>query len=146
MLSLTPTTSTWKYQHVWQCRAYIGWKSVQGWKFMSCSDCQELGQQASWLLIGYMRVNNHQSESQVSKLTELLTMTTTYKCLSQGEEEMKFQCPCRGCEQQYDTWLALVDHTLLHGHPTRPTLFDSGKLVHNSLSGPSQWKKGPSKS
>ena len=25
---------------------------VQGWKFMSCSHCQELGQQASWLLIG----------------------------------------------------------------------------------------------
>ena len=24
----------------------------QGWKFMSCSQCQELGQQASWPLIG----------------------------------------------------------------------------------------------
>ena len=28
-----------------------------GWKFMSCSHCQELGQQASWLLIGCTRVN-----------------------------------------------------------------------------------------
>ena len=34
----------------------------QGWKFMSCSQCQDLGQQASWLLIGYTRVNN-QSEA-----------------------------------------------------------------------------------
>ena len=31
---------------------------VQGWKFMSCSHCQELCQQASWLLIGCTRVNN----------------------------------------------------------------------------------------
>ena len=34
----------------------------QGWKFMSCRHCQELGQQASWPLIGYTRVNN-QSEA-----------------------------------------------------------------------------------
>ena len=34
----------------------------QGWKFISCSHCQELGQQASWLLIGCTRVNN-QSEA-----------------------------------------------------------------------------------
>ena len=27
-------------------------------KFMTCSHCQELGQQASWLLIGCTRVNN----------------------------------------------------------------------------------------
>ena len=30
----------------------------QGWKFMSCSHCQGLGQQTSWLLIGCTRVNN----------------------------------------------------------------------------------------
>ena len=36
----------------------------QGWKFMSCSHCQELGQQASWLLTGYTRVNN-QSEAKI---------------------------------------------------------------------------------
>ena len=30
----------------------------QGWEFMSCSHCQELGQLASWLLISYTRVNN----------------------------------------------------------------------------------------
>ena len=30
----------------------------QGWKLMSCSHCQELCQQASWLLIGCTRVNN----------------------------------------------------------------------------------------
>ena len=35
---------------------------AQGWKFMSCSQCQELCQQVSWLLIGCTRVNN-QSES-----------------------------------------------------------------------------------
>ena len=34
----------------------------QGWKFMSRSHCQKLCQWASWLLIGYTRVNN-QSES-----------------------------------------------------------------------------------
>ena len=50
----------------------------------------------------------------------------------QSPEEMKFQCPCRGCERQYDTWLALVDHTLLHGHPTLPTLFDSGTVPHQT--------------
>ena len=31
---------------------------LQGRKFMSCSHFQELCQQASWLLIGYTRVNN----------------------------------------------------------------------------------------
>ena len=31
-------------------------------KFMSCSHCQELCQQESWLLIGWTRVNN-QSEA-----------------------------------------------------------------------------------
>ena len=30
----------------------------QGWKLMSCTHCQELGQQASWLLNGCTRVNN----------------------------------------------------------------------------------------
>ena len=34
---------------------------TQGWKCMSCSHCQEFCQQASWLLIGYTRVNS-QSE------------------------------------------------------------------------------------
>ena len=34
----------------------------QGWKLISCSHCQELCQQASWLLIGCTRVNN-QSEA-----------------------------------------------------------------------------------
>ena len=32
------------------------------WKLVSCSHCQELCQQASWLLIGFKRVNN-QSEA-----------------------------------------------------------------------------------
>ena len=36
--------------------------TFQGWKFMSCSRCQELGQQASWLLIGCTRGDN-QSEA-----------------------------------------------------------------------------------
>ena len=34
----------------------------QGWKLLSCSHCQELCQQARWLLIGYTKVNN-QSEA-----------------------------------------------------------------------------------
>ena len=38
----------------------------QGRKFMSCSDCQELGQQVSWLLIGYTRVNNQSETRSVS--------------------------------------------------------------------------------
>ena len=32
---------------------------LQGWKFTSFSHSLELGQQASWLLISYTRVNNH---------------------------------------------------------------------------------------
>ena len=41
----------------------VGQRGQKGleWKFVSCSHCQELGQQAGWLLIGYTRVNN-QSE------------------------------------------------------------------------------------
>ena len=38
---------------------------------MNCSHCQELCQQARWLLIGCTRV--------ISKFTQLLTMTTTHK-------------------------------------------------------------------
>ena len=34
-------------------------RAEQGWKFMSCCHCQELGQQAIWLLIGCTRLNNH---------------------------------------------------------------------------------------
>ena len=37
----------------------------QGRKLMSCSHCQELRQQASWLLIGYTRGNN-QSEARTA--------------------------------------------------------------------------------
>ena len=37
---------------------------AQGWKLMCCSHCQELCQQASWLLIGLTRVDNDiQSEA-----------------------------------------------------------------------------------
>jgi hypothetical protein len=35
-------------------------------------------------------------------------------------EEMKFQCPCTGCINQYDTWLELVEHTGEHGTPVLP--------------------------
>ena len=41
----------------------------QGWKFMNCSHCQELCQQASWLLIGCTRVN-HQSEARSANLPD----------------------------------------------------------------------------
>ena len=47
---------------------------AQGWKFMSCSHCQDLCQQVSWILIGYTSGNN-QFRSQVKKLTQFLTMT-----------------------------------------------------------------------
>ena len=57
---------------------------AQGWKFMSCNHCQELGQQAGWLLIDCTRVKTT-IRSQVSKLTHLLTMTTIH---------LKFH-PCR---------------------------------------------------
>ena len=39
-----------------------------GWKFMSCSHCQELCQQASWLLIGSTRVINQSEEARSSSL------------------------------------------------------------------------------
>ena len=40
----------------------VGRFEDQGWKFMGCSHCQELCQQASWLLIGCTKVND-QSEA-----------------------------------------------------------------------------------
>ena len=40
--------------------------TIQGWKFMNCIHCQELGQQASWLLIGCTRVNNQSRARSVS--------------------------------------------------------------------------------
>ena len=39
---------------------------LQGRKFMSCSHCQELCQQASWLLIGCMHKIDQPIRSQVS--------------------------------------------------------------------------------
>ena len=39
---------------------------LQGWKLMSCSHCREFCQQASWLLIGYTRVNNHSEAKSAS--------------------------------------------------------------------------------
>ena len=41
--------------------AQLRFAAEQGWKFMSCSHCQELCQQASWLVIGCARVNNQSS-------------------------------------------------------------------------------------
>ena len=41
---------------------HAGGGGGQGWKLMSRSHCQELGQQARWLLIGCSRVNK-QSEA-----------------------------------------------------------------------------------
>ena len=35
----------------------------QGRKLMSCSHCQEMGQQASWLLIGYTRMKNQSEDN-----------------------------------------------------------------------------------
>ena len=47
---------------------------LQGWKFMSCSYCQELGQRVCWLLIGYT-IENNQSDA---RLAQLWTMTKTH--------------------------------------------------------------------
>ena len=44
----------------------------QGRKFMSCSHCQELGQQAIWLLPDWLSVLQP-IRSQVSKFTRILT-------------------------------------------------------------------------
>ena len=43
------------YGHRQSARVSVPWPN-QGWKLMSCSHCQEMDQQASWLLIGYTRV------------------------------------------------------------------------------------------
>ena len=44
--------------------------NAPGWKFMTCTHCQELRQQPNWLLIGCTRVTNQMPGS---KLTQLLT-------------------------------------------------------------------------
>ena len=41
----------------------------KGWKFLGCSHCQALCQQASWLLIGCIRVNNHLEARAASCMT-----------------------------------------------------------------------------
>ena len=39
---------------------------TKGWQLLSCSHCQELGQYASWLLIGYTRGNNQSEDRSAS--------------------------------------------------------------------------------
>ena len=69
----------------------------QGWKFMSYSYCQELSQQACWLLIDCS-----------SKLTVLLTMTTTHKFPLQAvrseQEPMEEEEEDLGEEEEEDGW------------------------------------------
>ena len=50
----------------------------QGWKLLSCSQCQELGQRAN-LAPDWFFVFRQPIRSQVSSLTQLLTLTTTQK-------------------------------------------------------------------
>ena len=47
--------SVWKYANA---NLRFVMNILQGWKFMSCSHCQELCQPASWLLISFTRMNN----------------------------------------------------------------------------------------
>ena len=57
-----------------------------GWKLLSCSQCQELGQRAN-LAPDWLPENKEPIRSQVSSLTKLLTLTTTQKFPSH-------QCTC----------------------------------------------------
>ena len=41
----------------------VKYSMIQEWKLMSCSHCQDVGQQASWLLIGRYTIVNNQSEA-----------------------------------------------------------------------------------
>ena len=66
-------------------RAPQGPARDQGWKFMSRSHGQELGQQASWLLIGYTRVNN---QSEARKVESTLDSDSNSKISASG--------PCLG--------------------------------------------------
>ena len=55
----------------------------QGWKLLSCSQCQEFGQRAN-LAPDWLPKNNEPIRSRVSFLTQLLTLTTTQKFPSQA--------------------------------------------------------------
>ena len=50
-----------------------------GVRLVSCSQCRELCQQASWLRIGCRGSSEPPIRSRVSSLTQLLTMTKTHK-------------------------------------------------------------------
>ena len=50
-------------------------KLYQGWKFMSCSHCQELNRSTSKLAPDWLHKSEQPIRSQVSKLTQLWTMT-----------------------------------------------------------------------
>ena len=50
----------------------------QGWKLLSCSQCQELGQRSS-LASDWLHETKEPIRSQVISLTKLLTLTTTQK-------------------------------------------------------------------
>ena len=45
-------------QACWETDQGVLEEAGLGWKYMNCSHCQELSQQASWLVIGCTRVNN----------------------------------------------------------------------------------------
>ena len=58
---------------------YENYERTPGWKFMSCSYCQDLCHQASWLLIGYTRENN-QSEARLNQLLTMTTQLISFRC------------------------------------------------------------------
>ena len=53
--------------------------TLLGWNLISYSHCQDQCQQASWLLIGHMCKSEQPIRSQVSELTQLLTMTQAHQ-------------------------------------------------------------------
>ena len=58
---------------------YLGSQThQQGWKLLSCSQCQKFGQRAN-LASDWLPENKEPIRSQVSSLTKLLTLTTTQK-------------------------------------------------------------------
>ena len=97
----------------------------QGWKLMSCSQCQELGQRAH-LASDWLHENKGPIRSQVSSLTQLLTLTTTHKFPPQDSNRPHGDggnpvCTSRrnGLGIAHTSFLRIL-HLDLHYHPYKP--------------------------
>ena len=90
----------------------------QGWKFMCCSHCQ----QGSWLLI---HKSEQQIRSQVSKLTQLLKMSTTHKFPLQIFRSLSY------CIQYQTLWFLLWANVVyLTGYEQANAYLAQHPLVH----------------